>query len=75
MWGSNCGEVTNCLLYDTDTMRHTLCYFVAVCLALATLADVGVWWNCGDIKLFDEEEEAETVDKETVEMRNKEANK
>jgi len=37
-------------------MRHTLCYFVAVCLVLTTLADFGVWWNSGDIQLFDEEE-------------------
>jgi len=55
-WGSNCGEVTNCVLYNTDAMRHTLCYFVAACLVLATLADFGVWWNSGNIELFDEEE-------------------
>ena len=36
-WGSNCGVRTNCVLYDTDAMRKTLCYFVSVCLALATL--------------------------------------
>ena len=37
VWGNNCGERTNCILYDTDSMRNTLCYFVSVCLALATL--------------------------------------
>ena len=36
-WGSNCGERTNCVLYDTDAMRKTLCFFVSVCLALATV--------------------------------------
>ena len=29
---------------------------MAVCLVLTTLADFGVWWNSGDIQLFDEEE-------------------
>ena len=40
VWGDNCGETTNCILYDTDAMRKTLCYFVSVCLALATLGAV-----------------------------------
>ena len=40
VWGNNCGETTNCILYDTDAMRKTLCYFVSVCLALATLGAV-----------------------------------
>lgn len=53
VWGENCGETTNCLLYDTDQMRNTLCYFVAVCVFLATMADIGVWWNCKDIQIFD----------------------
>ena len=29
---------------------------MAACLVLATLADFGVWWNSGNIELFDEEE-------------------
>jgi len=56
VWGQNCGETTNCLLYDTDAMRNTLCYFVAVCILLATFADIGVWWNCKHIEIFDLEE-------------------
>jgi len=56
VWGQNCGETTNCLLYDTDAMRNTLCYFVAVCILLATFADIGVWWNCKHIEIFDVEE-------------------
>ena len=40
VWGNNCGETTNCILYDTDAMRQTLCYFVSVCIALATLGAV-----------------------------------
>ena len=35
-----------------------------MCLALATLADFGVWWNCGHIVLFDDEEEDKEDKKE-----------
>ena len=71
VWGQNCGETTNCLLYDTDSMRQTLAYFVATCVLLATLADIGVWWNCGDINIFDKEEDIteEMKKKEEVEMK------
>lgn len=69
VWGQNCGETTNCLLYDTDAMRHTLCYFVAVCILLATFADIGVWWNCKHIEIFDTEEDETSDD---VEMKNSE---
>ena len=43
IWGEKCGERTNCLLYDTDTMRHYMCGLTAACLALATLFDIGVY--------------------------------
>ena len=72
VWGQNCGETTNCLLYDTDAMRHTLCYFVAVCILLATFSDIGVWWNCKNIEIFDEEKDESPED---VEMKNPEKQK
>ena len=52
-------------------MRQTLAYFVATCVLLATLADIGVWWNCGDINIFDKEEDIteEMKKKEEVEMK------
>ena len=54
-------------------MRQTLTYFVAVCVFLATLADIGVWWNSRNIKIFDEEEDSteKVDDTETVEMEDK----
>jgi hypothetical protein len=72
VWGQNCGETTNCLLYDTDTMRNTLCYFVVTCILLATFADIGVWWNCKNINIFDTEEDTSEVDDtiEKVELKN-----
>ena len=54
------GGEEGCLLYDTDMMRTTLCYVVAACLALTTLADIGVWWYSSTIKLWDEAEEEDS---------------
>ena len=65
-WGNICGERTNCLLYDTDSMRTTLCYFVASCLALATLADVGVWWYSKNIDLWGDNKKTETKEEDNV---------
>jgi len=64
VWGSSCGETTNCLLYDTDMMRHNLMYFVSVCAALATVADVGVFVYCKDVVVFDDEEEEQYLEME-----------
>jgi len=78
VWGSHCGTPTNCLMYDTDAMRTTLCYFVAVCIFLATLADIGVWWHCKDIELFDTEQEdtnKEDTEEQEVELKSRENNK
>jgi len=59
VWGDNCGERTNCQLYDTDRLRETLHYTVGVCILLATLCDFGVWWNSKEVSIFGEEEEKE----------------
>jgi len=63
IWGSSCGEETNCLLYDTDAMRNTMCWFTATCLFVSFLFDVGVWRFSDGLQLYEEEEEAkEDVD-------------
>lgn len=56
-WGIKCGVTQNCLLYDTDKMRQYMLSFVGSCLALATLVDVGVLWNVGDLELYDTPQE------------------
>ena len=57
IWGENCGEATNCLLYNTDSMRYYMCGFTAACLGLATLCDVGVWWHADGLQIWDEDSE------------------
>jgi len=75
-WGVKCGVAQNCLLYDTDKMRQYMLGFVGVCLLLATIVDIGVLWNVGDLELYDtpqereereEREKQEKIDKKTAE--------
>ena len=64
IWGEQCNEEkTHCLLYDTDRMRYFMCGTTAACLAVSTLFDVGVWWNAGQLKIWDEDD-AEAEEKE-----------
>ena len=56
IWGEQCKETTNCLLYDTDRMRYFMCGTTAACLAVSTLFDVGVWWNAGQLNIWDEDD-------------------
>ena len=56
IWGSSCGEETNCLLYDTDAMRNYMCWFTAACLFVSFLFDVGVWRSAGGLQLYQEEQ-------------------
>jgi len=60
VWGSNCGEETNCLLYDTDAMRNTMCWFTAACLFVSFLFDVGIWRFSDGLQLYQEETEEQT---------------
>ena len=57
IWGEQCKETTNCLLYDTDRMRYFMCGVTAACLAVSTLFDVGVWWNANQLKIWDEDDD------------------
>eukprot|EP00092_Neocalanus_flemingeri_P019109 GFUD01020699.1.p1 GENE.GFUD01020699.1~~GFUD01020699.1.p1 ORF type:complete len:655 (+),score=122.20 GFUD01020699.1:219-2183(+) len=59
VWGIQGGQTTQCLLYDTDLMRTTLITFIGVCIVISTLMDFGVWWNCKNIRIFDEDDNAE----------------
>jgi hypothetical protein len=72
IWGSSCGEETNCLLYDTDAMRNTICWFTAACLFVSFLFDVLVWRFSDGLQLY--QEETETGDTELELKAPKECN-
>lgn len=59
VWGENCGEKTNCLLYDTHAMRTNISAFVASFMFIGLMFDSLVWYYVRDLKIFDEEKEPE----------------
>lgn len=64
IWGSSCGEETNCQLYDTDAMRNYMCWFTAACLFVSFLFDIGVWRSSGDLQLYQEHQGEGNVEME-----------
>ena len=50
VWGTKCGQQTNCLVYDIDRMRIYLAIFPAVCIFVAMLFDIAVWYYDNDVK-------------------------
>ena len=60
VWGTKCGETTNCLLYDTDKMRSYMFGFLAGCYSLGTLFDLGVVYHVGDLQIYDTDTDKET---------------
>jgi len=70
LWGEECGETTNCLLYDTDKMRQSITILPAVCLAISFLADFGVWRCVGDLQLY-QDDQIDQQDTNNLEMTSK----
>merc|ERR1712228_290591 len=54
LWQEECGETTNCLLYDTDMLRSYLMYTTAAIMVLGVVCDVAVVYYAKDLKIFDE---------------------
>ncbi len=43
LWQRECGETTNCLLYDTVKLRRTLMLTTAFIMLVGVVFDIGVW--------------------------------
>ena len=67
VWGTKCGQQTNCLVYDIDKMRIYLAIFPAICIFIALLFDVGVWYHAKDLKIYDDSKTASECDNEEKE--------
>jgi len=52
LWQKECGETTNCLLYDTDSLRQVLMLTTAAIASLGVLCDVMVWYYSKDLEIF-----------------------
>jgi len=65
LWQEECGETTNCLLYDTDMLRTYLMYTTAFIMLFGVIADVGVVYFAKDLDIFPEDK-VEEVEKPVV---------
>jgi len=54
-----CGETTNCMLYDLPLMRKTLMLTTAFIMSIGVIFDIAVWYHCKDVHIFDPKEEQE----------------
>ena len=57
LWQMECGETTNCMLYDLGKLRKFLMYTTACIMIFGVLFDVAVWYYCKDVVLFSKNEE------------------
>merc|ERR1711973_454595 len=63
LWQEECGETTNCLLYDTDTLRIVLMLTTAGIASLGVLCDVVVWYYAKDLQIFYNESKPSALSK------------
>ena len=56
LWQEECGQTTNCLLYDTDRLRRVLMLTTAAIMLIGVIFDIAVVHYAKDLKIFDTEE-------------------
>jgi len=52
LWQEECGDTTNCLLYNTENLRKIVMLFTAGIIFLAALCDVAVCYYAKDVDIF-----------------------
>ena len=60
LWQMECGEQSNCILYDLDLMRKYVMSFTASIMVIGVLFDVAVWYYSKDVVLFSSDESSES---------------
>jgi hypothetical protein len=53
VWGTKCGQQTNCLVFDIDKMRIYLASFPLICIVISLMFDIGVWYYAKDLEIYD----------------------
>lgn len=49
----------NCLVYDTDKMRHYICGVTTAALLVGFCFDVAVWFVVGDLEMYDGDDDVD----------------
>lgn len=52
VWQRECGEDTNCVLYNNDTLRMSVMLTTAAIMSGGILFDIGVWYHAGSLVIF-----------------------
>ncbi|XP_022217796.2 solute carrier organic anion transporter family member 74D-like [Drosophila obscura] len=60
VWGKTCSNKGNCWLYDTKSLRYALNLTAASFIFVAGFLNISVWYHAKNLKIFDEDESADT---------------
>jgi len=60
LWQKECSETTNCLLYDTDSLRKVIMLTTAGIASLGVLCDCVVWYYAKDLLIYEDQNKDES---------------
>lgn len=63
LWGKTCNKQGNCWLYDNDLIKYSFNITAGTFILIGTFWDIGTWYYSRDVKIFDEKQEKEKLDK------------
>ena len=72
LWQKECGETTNCMLYDKEAMRRTMMLTTAGIMSVGVLFDIGVWYYAKVVVIFtpdNDEDDDKPIQKESEESK------
>ena len=56
LWQEECGETSNCLLYDMDDFRKAVLLTTSFIILLGVIFDVGAWYYSKGLSIFNPEQ-------------------
>ena len=63
LWQEECGETTNCLLYDTVRLRRVLMLTTASIMVIGVFFDIGVCYHAKNLVIFNpEQHESDSIE-------------
>ena len=69
-----CGETTNCMIYDLVKLRKSLMYTTAFIMIVGVMFDVGVWYHAKDVNIFAADSNAKDTDEDDKKVDENDAN-
>ena len=60
IWGKECGETQNCLVYDTNLLRTRAASFSVVCFIIALCCEFGIFYYAKKLNIYRDKAESES---------------